>query len=85
VLVAADTARRAGTTDPKALLEALRRTDLAEHVMTGGPIRFDAKGQNDGIGSVTVQNRNQRPTVVLPKASAELDPVFPVPSWQRRT
>ena len=24
-------------------------------------------------------------TVVLPKASAELDPVFPVPSWQRRT
>jgi branched-chain amino acid transport system substrate-binding protein len=85
VLVAADAAKRAGTTDPKALLEALRRTDLPEHVMIGGPIRFDAKGQNDGIGSVTVQNRNQRPTVVLPKATAELDPVFPVPGWQRRT
>lgn len=84
VLVAADAARRAGTTDPKALLEALRKTDLPEHVMIGGPIRFDAKGQNGGIGSATVQNRNQRPTVVLPKVSAELAPVFPMPGWQRR-
>lgn len=85
VLVATDAARRAGTTDPKALLQALPGAHLPEHVMIGAPIQFDAKGQNNGVGSAAVQNRNQRPTVVLPKSSAELDPVFPMPAWQGRS
>jgi branched-chain amino acid transport system substrate-binding protein len=53
--------------------------------MIGAPIQFDPKGQNNGVGSAAVQNRNQRPTVVLPKSSAELDPVFPMPAWQGRS
>jgi branched-chain amino acid transport system substrate-binding protein len=85
VLIAADAAKRAGTTDPKILLEALRKTDLVEHVMIGGPIRFDDKGQNNAIASAAVQNRSQRPVVVLPQASAELPPVFPMPGWQNRS
>ena len=32
------------------LMEAIRTTDIAEHVMIGGPIKFDDKGQNNNIG-----------------------------------
>ena len=53
--------------------------------MVGGPIQFDAKGQNNAIASACVQNFKLRPTVVLPKANAESDPVFPMPGWQKRT
>jgi branched-chain amino acid transport system substrate-binding protein len=84
VLIAADAARRAGSTDPKALLEALPATDIAEHVLTGGNIKFDAKGQNNNIRSAAVQNRNSKPTVVLPADAAEMAPVFPAPGWQQR-
>jgi branched-chain amino acid transport system substrate-binding protein len=85
ILVAADAAKRAGTTDPKALLQALAQTHLAEHVMIGEPIQFDAKGQNDGVGTAAIQNRNTMPSVVLPKTLAQLEPVFPMPGWQHRT
>jgi branched-chain amino acid transport system substrate-binding protein len=85
IMVAADAHKRAGSTDKQALLEALRKTDIAEHLMIGGPIRFDAKGQNASIPSACVQNRNRTPTVVLPKAAATMAPVFPVPGWQKRT
>ena len=53
-------------------------------MMLGGPIAFDAKGQNTQIASAAIQNRNQRPTVVLPASSAEAKPVFPVPEWSAR-
>ena len=48
-------------------------------------ITFDAKGQNVNLASACVQSIKQRPTVVLPKASAEADPVFPMPAWSKRT
>ena len=51
--------------------------------MLGGPIKFNAKGQVEGILSACIQNFNQRPTVVLPAASAEAKPVFPVPGYVR--
>jgi branched-chain amino acid transport system substrate-binding protein len=85
MLVAAQAFKRAGGGEPKALIEALRQTDIAEHMMVGGPITFDAKGQNNAIASAAVQNRKLRPTVVLPKDAAELDPVFPMPPWSQRT
>jgi branched-chain amino acid transport system substrate-binding protein len=79
LLVAADAFRRAGTTDGETLMKAVRATNLAEHVMTGGPITFDAKGQNPNIVSACVQNRNRTPTVVLPAAAATEKPVMPMP------
>lgn len=85
ILIAADAAHRAGGTDSKALLAALRETNLAEHMMIGPAIRFDAKGQNDDLPSAAVQNRNRKPVVVLPQASAEMKPVFPMPGWSQRT
>ena len=70
------------STDGAALADAIRQTDISERIMLGGPIRFNAKGQNTEIASAAVQNRNLRPTVVLPAKSAEMVPVFPVPEWE---
>lgn len=85
LLVAADAFKRAGTTDGETLMKAVRATNLADHVMTGGPIVFDAKGQNPNIVSACVQNRNRTPTVVLPAAAATEKPVLPMPGWQGRS
>jgi branched-chain amino acid transport system substrate-binding protein len=84
VLIAADAYTRAKTSEPKALMAALRSTKIDKHVMVGGPIQFDEKGQNNNIASVALQNRNLEPTVVLPKEAAQMDPVFPIPGWNSR-
>lgn len=84
MMIAADAFKRAGSADGTALAEAIRKTDIAERMMVGGPIRFDAKGQNTQIASACIQNRNGEPVVVLPKAAAQMAPVYPVPAWQAR-
>jgi branched-chain amino acid transport system substrate-binding protein len=84
MMIAADAFKRAGSADGTVLAEAVRKTDIAERMMVGGPIRFDAKGQNTQIASACIQNRNGQPTVVLPKDAAQMTPVFPVPDWQAR-
>jgi branched-chain amino acid transport system substrate-binding protein len=84
MLVAADAYKRAGSADPAKLLAALRETNIADHVMTGGPIQFDAKGQNRNITAAVVQNLTELPTLVLPKDAAEAAPVFPMPGWDAR-
>jgi branched-chain amino acid transport system substrate-binding protein len=48
----------------------------------GGPIKFNAKGQVEGIGSACVENLKGIPTVVLPKNAATAKPVFPQPSYK---
>ena len=83
ILVAADAFKRAKTTDPKALAEAIRQTNITEKMTLGGPIKFNAKGQVEGIGSACVQNLNQLPTVVLPSAAATAKPVFPRPDYKK--
>jgi branched-chain amino acid transport system substrate-binding protein len=82
ILVAADAFRRAGSASANALTQAIRETDIKSRMMLGGPIKFNAKGQVEGNLSACVQNLNQRPTVVLPAASAEAKPVFPWPQYQ---
>ncbi len=83
MMVVADAFKRARSTDPKALTEAIRQTNLAKRMMIGGPIRFNAKGQVEGIDSAAIQNFNGKPTVVLPASAAERKPVFPMPGYQR--
>jgi branched-chain amino acid transport system substrate-binding protein len=84
ILICADAYKRAGSTKPEALVEALRACDIADRVMLGGAIKFNEKGQNVNLPSAAVQNRNGKPTVVLPAENAELAPVFPVPAWSQR-
>jgi branched-chain amino acid transport system substrate-binding protein len=83
-LVAADAYARAKTTSPAEYMSALRKTKIEHHIMVGGPIEFDEKGQNNGIVSVGLQNRGGRAVVVLPKEAAELAPVFPMPGLNDR-
>jgi branched-chain amino acid transport system substrate-binding protein len=83
LMVVADAFKRAGTTDAKALTEAIRSTDIKSRMMLGGPIKFDAKGQVQGNASACIQNLNMKPTVVLPQASAQAKPVFPVPGSRK--
>ena len=83
LLVAADAFKRAKTTDPKTLADAIRQTNITDKMTLGGPIKFNAKGQVEGIGSACVQNLKLLPTVVLPKGAATAKPVFPVPGYKK--
>jgi branched-chain amino acid transport system substrate-binding protein len=83
ILVAADAYRRAKSTDPKVLADAIRQTNITEKMTLGGPIKFNEKGQVEGIGSACVQNRNLLPTVVLPASAATAKPVFPMPGYKK--
>ena len=82
ILVAADSFKRARSTDAKTLADAIRQTNITSKMMLGGPIKFNAKGQVEGIGSACVQNLKLRPTVVLPVSAAETKPVFPMPGYK---
>jgi branched-chain amino acid transport system substrate-binding protein len=83
-LIAADAHKRAGSTKPQALVEALRATDIPKRVMVGDPIKFDEKGQSNATKMAAIQIRDGKPTVVLPEDSATMKPVFPVPDWSKR-
>jgi branched-chain amino acid transport system substrate-binding protein len=83
ILIAADSFKRAKSTDPKALADAIRQTNISEKMTLGAPIKFNEKGQVEGIGSACVQNRNLIPTVVLPANAAATKPVFPVPGYKK--
>ena len=83
ILIAADSFKRARSTDPRTLADAVRQTNITSKMMLGGPIKFNAKGQVEGIGSACVQNLNLTPTVVLPAAAATAKPVFPFPDYRK--
>jgi branched-chain amino acid transport system substrate-binding protein len=84
IQICADAHKRAGSTAPQALVEALRTTNIANRIMVGGPIHFDEKGQNPDQVSPAVQIRDGKPVVTLPVESATMKPVFPMPGWQQR-
>jgi len=83
ILIAADAFKRAKSTDPKALTEAIRQTNITDRTVLGGPLKFNAKGQVEGNLSACTQNLNGEPRVVLPESAAEAKPVFPVPDYKK--
>jgi branched-chain amino acid transport system substrate-binding protein len=85
ILIAADAYKRAGSTDPKALADAIRKTNIPPdaRMALGGPIRFNAKGQVEGNRSAVIQNLGGKPTVVLPADVAEGKLVFPSPDYKK--
>ena len=82
--VVADALKRAGSTKPADLHAALKATNIADHPMYGGPITFDAKGQNVNIGVPLLQNQGGRPVVVGPLAVAQAKPKLPLTKWSAR-
>jgi branched-chain amino acid transport system substrate-binding protein len=84
VQIAADAIKRAKSNDPAAIHTALKTTDIEDHIIYGGPIRFDEKGQNPNIGVVMLQNQNGRPVVVSPADAREAKAVFPFVPFDKR-
>ena len=85
ILVCADAAKRAGSTKPEALVEALRATHITDRPMLGGAIHFDEHGQNVDLPSAATENLHGKPMVVLPASNAEAKPIFPMPGWSQRS
>ena len=84
VMVIADILERAGSTDPDTFVEAARKTNIKDHITSGGPIQFDEHGDNTGASTAMVQIRGARARVVFPKEMAELKVVYPIPKlWER--
>jgi branched-chain amino acid transport system substrate-binding protein len=84
LLVAADAYKRAGSTDPKALADAIRTTNITDNVSIGPGIQFNAKGQNDKVKDGATQNRGGKSVVLAPKAAAVAKPEWPMKSYQDR-
>jgi branched-chain amino acid transport system substrate-binding protein len=84
LLVAADAYKRAGSTDPKALADAIRTTKITDNVSTGPGIQFNEKGQNDKLSNSAVQNRDGKLVTVAPKAIANAKAEFPMKAYDKR-
>jgi branched-chain amino acid transport system substrate-binding protein len=84
VQIVDDAVRRANSADPQAIHAALKTTNIADHIMYGGPIQFDAKGQNNNVGGVMLQNQGGKPLVVGPAEIAEADVIFPLKPFAQR-
>jgi branched-chain amino acid transport system substrate-binding protein len=84
LLIAADAYKRAGSTDPKALADALHATDITDNVSIGPGIKFDAKGQNVGLRCGVIQNRGGKQVTVAPKEAANAKLEWPIKPYQDR-
>lgn len=82
IVIAADAHKRSQSFMGQALGQALRETNIKERIVVGGPIAFDAKGQALNIESLSIQNRNGIPNIILPKRLQQMVPIFPFPAWQ---
>ena len=84
LLVAADAYKRARSTDPKVLADAIRATNITENVSTGPGIQFNAKGQNDKLMNSAIQNSGGKLMTVAPRVSSNARPQWPMIPYDKR-
>jgi branched-chain amino acid transport system substrate-binding protein len=84
LLVAADAYKRAGSTEPTKLAEAIRATNITDNVSTGPGIQFDAKGQNDKLKNSAIQNRAGKLVTVAPKGASNAKAELPMAAYDKR-
>ena len=84
LMVAADAYKRAGSADPKALADAIRKTSITDNVSTGPGIQFDAKGQNDKLRNSAIQNRGGKLVTVAPKGATNAKAEWPMKPYDKR-
>src|SRR5262245_15355535 len=84
LLVAADAYKRAGSADPKALADAIRKTSISDNVSTGPGIQFNEKGQNDKLKNSAIQNRDGKLIAVAPAAAASAKAEWPMKPYDKR-
>jgi branched-chain amino acid transport system substrate-binding protein len=85
LLVAADAYKRAGSTDPKALADAIRATNITDNVSPGPGIQFNAKGQNDKLRNSAIQNRDGKLVTVAPKGATDAKVQWPATPYDKRS
>jgi branched-chain amino acid transport system substrate-binding protein len=84
LLVAADAFKRAGSTEPKALADAIRTTNITNNVSIGPGIMFNEKGQNDKLKCAAIQNRAGKFVTIAPKAASDAKPELPMIPYSQR-
>ena len=84
LLIAADAYKRAGSSDSKALADAIRTTNITDNVSIGPGVQFNAKGQNDKLKCGTIQNRAGKLVTLAPKDAANAKPEWPMAPYQNR-
>lgn len=73
IMVIADALKRAGTTQPDALRDALAETNMTDHLLPQNEIVFDEAGENINSAGVLIQIQNGKQVIVFPKEYAEGD------------
>src|SRR6266568_4597692 len=84
LLVAADAYKRARSSDPKALADAIRTTNIIDNVSIGPGIQFNDKGQNDKLKNAAIQNRGGKLLTIAPKTASNAKPELPMSPYDRR-
>jgi branched-chain amino acid transport system substrate-binding protein len=85
LLIAADAYKRAGSSDPKALADAIRKTNITNNTTTGPGIQFNEKGQNDKLKISAIQNRGGKLVTLTPKEAANAKPEWPLKPYDKRS
>ncbi len=76
----ADILERAKSTDPDAIVEAMKKTNYSAGLMQyGGPVVFNEVGDNPNAIPTMIQILGQKPVAVWPKEAAVQKFVFPRP------
>jgi branched-chain amino acid transport system substrate-binding protein len=81
VLVYADALRRAGSTEPDAVRDALAATDMQTFY---GFVKFDETGKNIAKPMALYQVQDEDYVVVAPTKWAAAPAIWPVPTWAER-
>jgi branched-chain amino acid transport system substrate-binding protein len=84
LMVASDAFKRAKSTDPKALADAIRKTDIKDNVSTGPGISFNEKGQNDKLKNSAIQNRGGKLVTVAPQGATNAKAEWPMKPYDKR-
>ena len=80
MLLIADVLERARSTDPDAIVEAIRKTNWSAGLMQyAGPVMFNEIGDNPNAVTTMLQILGQKPVAVWPKEAALQKFVFPRP------
>lgn len=87
VMTMADALERAGSTEPEALRDALRATDITNEgqmIVAWDGVQFDETGQNIRSTGIVTQVIDGVFQTVWPTAHKAHDPVIPIPAWDER-
>jgi len=80
IQVMADALERAKSTNPDALVDAIKKTNFTGGIQVlSGPIRFNETGDNENAATAVIQILKNKPLVVWPKETAQAQVVFPRP------